>query len=381
MAQRISDDDLQDTINAYHGNGKNQVITAQHLGIARSTLQNRLELAAERGIKFQPINSHAIGQSLKGVSQYYKRDPKTGEAIPAGFWVKGSKDAEAMRAALDAVVKSMCEDIPRQKLTPPPKHTNSDLASLYVITDYHFGQLSWGEETGADWDLKIAEETLIKWFSTAISLAPDSKVGVLAQLGDFMHTDGWLAMTPTSGNLLDADSRFPKIVQTCVRALRSVVNLMLLKHDEVHLILAEGNHDLASSVWLRTMFAALYENEPRVKVDTSSIPYYCFEWGQTALFFHHGHKRKVEDLSMVFTGLFREVIGRTKYAYGHSGHMHHQHVKEDQIMVMRQHPTLAAMDAHSARLGYRSLRTAPVITYSKKFGRVAETEVSPEMVK
>ena len=51
--------------------------------------------------------------------------------------------------------------------------------NCYVITDYHLGALSWGEETGADWDLKIAEDTLVAWFSRAIEQSPAAETALL----------------------------------------------------------------------------------------------------------------------------------------------------------------------------------------------------------
>ncbi len=32
-----------------------------------------------------------------------------------------------------------------------------ELLNLYVLTDVHIGMKAWREETGADWDLNIAE--------------------------------------------------------------------------------------------------------------------------------------------------------------------------------------------------------------------------------
>jgi hypothetical protein len=43
----------------------------------------------------------------------------------------------------------------------------ADLLNLYVLTDAHFGKLAWGEETGSDYDLKIAEQMYLDWFSMA----------------------------------------------------------------------------------------------------------------------------------------------------------------------------------------------------------------------
>ena len=47
--------------------------------------------------------------------------------------------------------------------------------------------------------------------------------------------------------------------------------------------MAEGNHDPASSIWLRALFGALYENEPRVEVIDSPLPCYVHQHGQTMI--------------------------------------------------------------------------------------------------
>lgn len=47
---RISEDDLEATVTAYRATGGNQSATAKALGLARSTLQNRLARATERGL-------------------------------------------------------------------------------------------------------------------------------------------------------------------------------------------------------------------------------------------------------------------------------------------------------------------------------------------
>lgn len=371
----LDNDILQDTVNAYHGNGCNQRATSRHLGVSLSTVQRRLEQAQSRGIEFQPEHALPAGHDLAGVSRYYDKNGK-----PGGFWVKARKDLEREKLAMLKTAQALTSDLPPVPKVERPDETVDDLLSCYILTDFHLGQLSWGEETGADWNTDIAEELLVSWFAAAIKAAPAAKKAVLVELGDFLHSDGLLAITPTSGNILDADARFGKIVTVCIRALRRIVQMLLEKHDEVHIILAEGNHDLASSVWLRAMFAAFYEKEPRVTVDNTQVPYYAVEWGDTSIFIHHGHKKKLEDVSRVFAGQYREIFGRTKYSYAHLGHMHHVAAKEDQLMIVRQHPTLAAKDAHSARLGYQAQRGASVITYSKKFGEVSEIMIKPEMV-
>ena len=295
-------------------------------------------------------------------------------------WEKTARDAEDARRALEAACEAMCAKLPRIAPTVPPRATEGHLCTVYTLTDCHVGALAWHKEGGADWDLDIAEETLIGCFKHMIETSPASEMAVVNQLGDFLHFDGLEAATPTSHHLLDADGRFDKVVQTAIRTLRRVVDMALAKHARVHVILAEGNHDLASSVWLRQMFAALYENETRITVEQSPLPYYAVEWGKTLLAFHHGHLKKNDQLPLLFAAQFAEQWGRTTKRYCHTGHRHHLEEKEHSGMIVFQHPTLAARDAYAARGGWHALRSATAVTYHKAYGEVGRSSTSPEML-
>lgn len=315
------------------------------------------------------------GFSVKGVSSYYNKD---GEL--SGQWVKSCADQERREQMVREAIQAMCDDIPKAKPVKKLSPHHKGLASQYTITDYHIGMLAWAEETGADWDTGIAEDTLYRWFAKAVSIAPDSELGIFAQLGDFLHFDGLESVTPTNRHVLDADTRFDKLVRVAIRVTRRIINLLLEKHKKVHVILAEGNHDLASSAWLRTIFYEHYENEPRITIDRSPKPYYAIKWGETALFYHHGHKKKFEALPEVFASMFREIYGSTKYAYGHTGHLHHSKVLESGLMIMEQHRTLAAPDAHATRGGWLSGRSADVIVYSDECGQIGRHTIPYKMI-
>jgi hypothetical protein len=312
---------------------------------------------------------------VKGVSTYYNKDGK-----PSGQWVKSQVDADKREQFMLEAIEALKEDIPRLDATLPPPLGNDKLLNCYVITDYHMGMLAWDEECGENWDLKIAEELIVKWFAQAIHQSPDADTAIFAQLSDFLHFDGMDAVTPASKHLLDVDSRFSKLVRASIRILRQVITMLLQKHQKLHIIMADANHDPVSQIWLREWFSVLYENEPRVSVDTSPNPYNAYEFGKTALFFHHGHKRNVANVAHVFASQFREMFGRTKYAYAHMGHLHHVDVKENNLMIVEQHRTLAANDAYGARGGYLSGRDAKVITYSKDYGEVSRLTINSDML-
>ncbi len=335
--------------------------------------------AAQRGYSPAHDMTHATPptHALKGTSTLYDSEGRLRQQ-----WVKTEPVQTSIAATIQATAQGLTETIPREKPTKPSRNGKlADLHNLYLITDYHLGMLAWGEECGEDWDLSIAEDTLLAWFGAAIVAAPDSESCTFAQLGDFLHWDGLEALTPASKHVLDADTRFQKVVRSAIRVLRRIIRLLLTKHNQVHIIMADANHDPASGVWLREWLSHVYEDESRVTVDTSPDTYYCKEFGQTALMFHHGHKRNLQGLDSVLVGKFREVYGRTQYHYAHAGHLHHDRMIESNLMHIEQHETLAPKDAYASRAGYLSKRSAKCITYHRTHGEVSRVTIRPEMLK
>ena len=305
-------------------------------------------------------------------------------------WVKSKAEFTELAAQVREVVESLMDEItPTEhvELHPGVACLTEDEGSRYllnnhIITDYHLGQLCWGEEThDQNWDTKIAEDFLVKWQAAAIRNAPVARVGVIKQLGDFLHFDGLEAKTPRSGHIVDADMRYAKMVRVAIRVLRKVVHMMLQKYPEVRLICAEGNHDLVAGPWLRESFAAFYDHEPRLTVDTNPSPFGAFQHGKCMIGYHHGHRRPMKDLDRVLAGMYPEMYGNTTMRFAHSGHLHHGERTETQLMELEMHPTMVALDTYAANHGYRSMRRAPVITYHEKYGEVNRQGMTPEMVK
>lgn len=330
-----------------------------------------IQQAPERGEKFAIPNGHVV----KGVSALVD-----GEGRVIQQWQKTAVEAEGQLAAFRAMVEGLKEDLPRITIMPAPQHVEEDLLNQFVVTDSHFGMLAHREETGADYDLRLAEQLLLDWFAAAVAGAPHANTAVLAQLGDLLHHDALESVTPAHKHVLDADSRLHKVVRVVIRTLRRVVDMLLQKHKHVHVVMASGNHDPASSVWVRELLATIYENEPRVTVDTSPMLYYAYKWGDTALFYHHGHKRGVAQVDATLAGMFREMFGQSKYAFAHVGHLHSDEGRKSALMYVERHETLAAPDAYAAGGGWLSGRSAKVITYSRQYGEVARSTLRPEMV-
>ena len=74
--------------------------------------------------------------------------------------------------------------------------------------------LAHGDETmGDDYDVKISQDLLEKATDRLISVAPDSQVGLLLNLGDFLHINDSTSTTPASKHLLDSDGRYGKTIK------------------------------------------------------------------------------------------------------------------------------------------------------------------------
>jgi hypothetical protein len=374
-------DRQREIIQAVHECGSNKK-ASNKLNIARQCVDDHVNKIKKRASTLGFSPNHDMTRPVpdafvvRGVSTYYNKEGK-----PSGQWVKSRLDEDKFQELLKSAVEGFKDDLPRISLINPPPLGNDNLLNCYVITDYHLGMLSWSEETGEDWDIQIAEDLIYKWFAQAIHQSPDANTAIFAQLSDFLHFDGMDAVTPASKHLLDVDTRFAKLVRVAIRIIRQIINMLLQKHQQVHILMLDANHDPVSQIWLREWLAVTYENEPRITIDTSPNPYNAYEFGDTALFFHHGHKKRITDVSSVFAAQFREMYGRTKYAYAHTGHLHHLDIKENNLMIVEQHRTLAAPDAYSARGGYLAGRDAKVITYDKRYGEVARLTINSEMLK
>lgn len=340
---------------------------------AMRKLKERATMAGE-GDYFQSPQAIPNPLTLKGTTTLYK------DGVQQLQWVKTTADADQREALVRAACEAMAEDVPRLAPLPAPEAVQSALVNVYTMTDCHIGMMAWREEGGADWDLKIAERTLTGCFEDMVRRSPDAETAIIAQLGDLLHYDSLQAVTPTSGHLLDADGRFGKMVQVAIRVLRRLIDVALLKHRKVVLLPAEGNHDIASSVWMRCMFAALYENEPRVEVIQSETPYYAYQHGEVMLGWHHGHLKKPDQLPLLMAAQFAKMWGATVKRYAHLGDKHHLHEKEHSGMIVTQHPTLAARDAYASRHGWHALRSARSITYHAKVGEVSRIVTSPDML-
>lgn len=272
------------------------------------------------------------------------------------------------------------QDFPRFAPVAPPEPASAPLTNFLGLFDLHIGEKISAEDPAARWDIDIAKRTITASVAHAIRVAPKAKRMVLCFGGDAAHYDGLEPVTPRSKHVLHSDGDFDDMVDAVLDVAVFAIDEALRTHEEVYLIWAEGNHDLASSVWMRKMLARIYADEPRLIVVQSKVPYYALRFGKVMLCVHHGHGAKLTDYAGIFASMFRSMWGQAEYAYAHRGHEHHINEKERGGLLATQHPSLAPSDDYAMGKGLISRRGCMMITYHDEYGEVSRNTTRPEML-
>jgi hypothetical protein len=318
------------------------------------------------------LEENLQGLEVTGVT-YLKKDENN-----VLHWVK-TKAKKSEASMLQEFADRLVARIEPIGIIKPPEYTIGEFLTQYTITDLHVGMYSWAEETGADWDLEICYKLITNAVNLALEASPDSEIGLLMQLGDFLHYDGHNAITPTSGNILDADGRFQKMLDVGEDIILETIEKLLSKHRLVKVIVAQGNHDISTSDALRSLVKRYYRKNDRLEVIGGANPFYALQHGNTMVGAHHGHLKKRLALPAHFAQFFPVIWGNTTYRYLHSGHLHCFHAEEKGGATTIQHATLAAPDAYAAHKFDKTLRSINTITYSDKFGMLSKIIIPVEM--
>ena len=221
---------------------------AAELGIdpanLRKSLRSVKHRAAQAGYAPDHDMVHVVpdGFTVSGVSTYYNDEGK-----PTGQWVKSKQDAERRVELMIERIEQACENVQPFEPTSTPEICDERLCTVLTITDYHLGMKASQESEGNNWDAKIARDTFLNAIYDMLHASPASKTGILAQLGDWLHWDGILPVTPQSKHvLIGTDDRYAKLVDITIQVMDEAVKMMLEKFGHVVIVQAEGNHDIST---------------------------------------------------------------------------------------------------------------------------------------
>lgn len=332
-------------------------------------IRNRIANYRRKGLlPLDSGNSISLGEQLKSTSTLYD---SLGNVKMQ--WVKSDVPKQEFLAAYEEAISSIASNLPALPLTPAPSAPLlADLATLYISNDVHFGALMWDKESGADWNVDLASATLNSAYDYLFSCSPAARIGIVVDLGDLMEIDNDKNMTPKSGNILAADSRYPKVLRLAYESLIYGIQLALTKHEIVYFYSIYGNHDVNSGSAVREVIRMAFRNEPRVIVDESPSPIKYHQHGAVLLQFAHGDGMRMKAAGEVMAVDQADVFSSTKFRFSHFGHVHSDSVYDGRICRVESHRNLAPINHWAHHMGYRtSPGTMKSITYSASQGEVS----------
>ena len=266
--------------------------------------------------------------------------------------------------------------------TDAPPGTNDDLMVSYIIGDHHLGMLAHHSETlGDDYDVKISQSLLENAVERLVSSAPAGEVGVLVNLGDFMHVNDSTSSTPSSKNLLDSDGRYSKTIRAASNVIKRTVLRMLEKHNQVWLVNVRGNHDPDAALWLNEVMRLYFEEDPRVKVFDNASKFIWWQWGKNLVVTHHGDRIKMSNLHGSIVSNLRQQWGEADHTFVWTGHIHHKNQEEYGGALFESWNILAPADAWHAGSGYASSQSMTCVILHALYGEQGRLKANIQELK
>jgi hypothetical protein len=352
---------------------------AKALGKSKSTLQDSLRsvktTAAAHGYAPQygmnsPVPDPFI---VKGQSTLSRIDPATGARTAVLEWNKTRIDDVKWIENVKEGINAFIESVPTVKSLPKQAkgEIDHDIIPWIQIGDAHLGMLAHEAETGANFDLKIAERELMTAIGMLIDEAPLCERMVINDLGDFTHYENMAGVTDASGHMLDYDGRFPKMIKVYSRLMRWIVEKALTKATHVDVIVNQGNHSRTNDMWMAELLRVAYGKTGRVHVLNNDTPFIGYKMGRTFVMTHHSDTAKPNRLAQVMSTDFREDWGTSEYCYVDIGHIHHNMVlKEHPGVVIESFNILAPKDKWANDGGYRARQSITMIFRSRQYGEI-----------
>lgn len=223
---------------------------------------------------------------------------------------------------------------------------------LYEIgmPDLHFGRLTWAEETGEDYDIKIARGMVNEVLEELLSYTSGFSIKkILLPIGNDFFNANNKEETTTHGTPQQEDTRWQKTF----RAGRIMATEMIdacASIAPVDVVVVPGNHDEERIFYLGDALVCWYHSCPEVSIDNASKKRKYYQFGNSLIGFTHGSSEKNTSLASLMPLEVPELWSKSRFREWHTGDKHHksdmiQEVEENIGVVIRILRSLVPADA------------------------------------
>lgn len=270
---------------------------------------------------------------------------------------------------------------------PKIKHIPSKDGLLYEIgiPDLHFGRLSWEEETGEDYDIKIAEKMVESVIGKLLSYVENFKVNrILLPLGnDFFNVNDKTEST-VHGTRQQEDTRWQKTFkQGRIMATHMIDSCASIAPVDV--VIVPGNHDEERIYYLGDALECWYHKTNRIVIDNRAVKRKYYTYGKNLIGFTHGSEERKNSLPQLMPLEVPELWAMTRYREWHTGDKHHKNdmvqvVDEKLGVVVRVLRSLAPADAWTFEHGFvGALHAAESFMWHPENGLMAQFTAIPKV--
>ena len=373
MISELLTKNQQEIWDTYVSNNRNLLTTSKILNkkysTVRSTFRHIREKLKELGKDPKDIDKipdTTYCSTVKSTSTLYD---KNGNMIHQ--WVKSDVSKNQLKNLAKKFAAEYSNKLPKYK---PTKCNSKDKyyknLAVYPIADVHMGMLSWIEETGKNYNTKEADKITRCVISRLMDRTPPCEECLILNLGDFLHVDNQVHQTERSGNVLDVDGRYAKILNIAIKLMRYIIEYGLQRHKKVTVINCTGNHDDLGSLWLSAALQNIYEKETRLTIINEPKFRHYYTYGNTLIGCTHGNDIKLKDLPLIMATEMPEKWGKSKYRYFYTGHFHHDIISEYGDCKVETFRAICPQDAFSVSKGYMAGRDMKCIIIDPEKGEI-----------
>lgn len=276
------------------------------------------------------------------------------------------------------MIKQIFSELPSPNLCIYRTTKNSNKMLEFPIMDLHLGKLSWEDETGESWDLKIAERVFKKVIQDGIekvksyNIKPEKIIFPIGQ--DFFHFDTPRSTT-TSGTIVDSDTRWQKMFAKGVELLVWAIE-NLRREAPIECMYVSGNHDKIFSYFLVYTLHAYFRNCDDVIIDISPTTRKYIQYGKNLIGYSHGAEEGKRIVNLMQIEM-PQAWGETLFREWHLGHLHHEQAQEDAGVIVRKLSSVTFTDSWHKEKGFvGAIKKAQIFVWDKETGKDAIIDIN-----
>lgn len=365
----LSQEAMLEAVQAWREADCNVVRAAESLGMNYAKFRTRLERAKAQGLHLSEGARHIVdraglgyGEAKGGWIHDYDED---GKKVGTTRWAKAEDD---LSEDVLARIRGAFEGMTPLRRVSAPEAFERNLCNVLPMYDVHWGMAAWRQETGgADYNLDLARDDVMRGLEAVLSRAPKASECVLLLGGDLLHANDNTAKTPGHKHPLDVAGRMYQATDTLIEILKYVVLRALEHHDRVLVRVLRGNHDEDSHRAVAFALREWLRAEPRATIDMDPRDLFMHQWGRTALFGHHGDRGGTTEFALKLSDVCR-FWSECPHRYAYTGHRHKMEAQRIGGLNWERLEPFAPADVYGS--SWVNRRGIKIDSYDRQRGRV-----------